>query len=228
MFVGRSFLSRMGLCTLRRSPGPALFGRQSGLSLLEMLFALALISLMSLILTQSSIRHLATVDRVAQAVTDVTLNEVRLNSISQVLRRSVGAWPEQEALHFVGRADRLSGLTDQPLSGQRGGVVPFQAAFVPDGVDLALVLSVDGTSLTLLRSLTEARFDYRAETGQWFEAWPPERNPGNGFFNDGLFYATPPLPNSIRLRFVKGGRMQVLVIPIDRLGGLPNRPQDIL
>ena len=176
---------------------------EEGFSLFEVLIALAIMSVVSLALFQST-TQLLSVSEKSVSVTGNTLDDFVLNETFQSLVVGiVPAWPEDEENIFRGDEAGFSGLVAGSTLLQQGGVKPFSAnvsvqnalgnqSFIDFQFDGAPLISqpVEGVSY---------EFSYLGWDQKWYNFWPPEEIPSTGFEGDNLFLEMPQLPEAIRL-----------------------------
>jgi len=178
---------------------------ERGFSLLETLFALAIMSIASLALFQSTSSMLSLSDRAVRAGERTVNKSLDRLAISGVIDSMIPHWPHQPETAFEGQARALRGLSSAPLStGQSGG---------PELVTLALQTANNGQdALTYSGANSDevwevmtglprgARFEYMGIDQEWYAIWPPENTPVRGYFDDGKLMRTPALPEAVRLR----------------------------
>jgi len=200
--------------------------RRSGFTLLEVIVTLALLSLVSLLLFDASITQWSNMRRISHAferANSLTLRELVFRDTVSAL---IPAWPDTDEPVFEGDGQGFAGMTAQPLAA-RARDLGFLEVSLEDGeAGRRLVLRQRESESVLLEDVGSARFAYRALDGSWYETWPPEENPGSGFFNDGQFFDTPQLPETIRLTFRRNGERGVWMVPIARAPHLPFRVRD--
>lgn len=177
--------------------------KEAGFSLFEVLIALAIMSVISLALFQST-TQLLSVSEKSVNVTGKTIDVFVLNETFQSLVIGiVPAWDEDEDNIFKGNEDQFSGLVAGSALLQQGGVKRFSAnvsslnnsqnkSFIDFEFDGAPLLSqtVEGMAY---------QFSYLGWDQKWYNFWPPEEIPSTGFEGDNLFLEMPQLPEAIRL-----------------------------
>ncbi len=189
---------------------------QSGFTLLETLIALAIMSLASLALFQSTGTLLRVTDGAVSAG-ERTLEEAIAR---KTFRRSIAgltpAWPEQADAFFKGDANQFSGLSTGLPSEQDEVLMAFSFVLVgggSDGVDLQITTPTNMWTLKNFH-VDRASFSYLGEDHHWYEIWPPAEIPAPGFFDDENFMTMAQLPLAIRLRGQVGEVLIDWIAPI--------------
>lgn len=202
-------------------------GGEAGFTLLETIVTLALISLISLILFQSVTTYWSNMQRVSAAFDRANSMALREAIFRNLVGEMVPGWPETPSQVFRADEDSFSGLTNRPFDTRHPRLLPL-AVSLERGTGISrLIVRTGESAVVMIEGLEAARIDYRGMDGLWRSSWPPEANPGNGFFNDGDFFATPQLPESIRLEFVRGGKAHSWIVTLENAKTLPFRVQDM-
>lgn len=155
-------------------------GAARGLTLLEMLVVLVLVSLLGTVLIQGAgffLGKYATVKRIHRDASLATLRQQWFVSTVQAMVPSRLA-----ARRFAGDASSFEGVTMQPLVAEPG--VPVRARWSIGGDASSVVYAEEGrASWTVLASDGEEglAFQYADSAGQWHDHWPvvvdPSRPP---------------------------------------------------
>ena len=179
---------------------------ERGFSLLEMLMALAIMSFASLILFQS-VGTMLRLSEKAVAAADRTLEDIASRkSLSYLVDGIVAAWPESEAEIFKGTTDAFSGLTAASPVLLKPKIESFNLYTnkkQSGGVNL-IYTSNDQDVILYESPTTNVAFAYMGPDLKWHETWPPDEISKSEFFEtDREFLATPPLPISIKISFLK-------------------------
>ncbi|TCP32956.1 prepilin-type N-terminal cleavage/methylation domain-containing protein [Rhodothalassium salexigens DSM 2132] len=198
-----------------------------GFSLIEVIVTLAIVSLVSTILFQSVTTHWGNMQRIDAAFDRAREGGVRAQVFRQVVVHLLPAWPEQEEARFRGGPSGFSGLTGQAASASEAALTPFSIEAVAGRGVGPLRLRLVDRDVVLADPVRDVRVEYLALNGRWLDRWPPEENPGNGFFSDGQYFDTPPLPEAIRIRFVDARGPQAWIATVGTSTGLPFRIQDV-
>ena len=182
-------------------------GNVAGFTLLETLISLAILSVVSLALFQSTSMLLRITDRAVQA------GERALESsiARKTFRSSIGGltlgWSEHKEDIFIGNERSLSGLSrDVPaLFAQRLQRVSFH--LIPTDTDTITLEVRMEDSVWSLHEFTaqRAKFSYLGTDQKWYEAWPPQQTPSTGFFDDAAYLQIPQLPLAVRISGVNRG-----------------------
>ena len=150
----------------------AVFGAAQGLTLLEMLVVLVLVSLLGTLLIQGVgffLGQYATVKRVHRDLSLTALHRHWFVSTAQAMVSS-----RAEAMRFVGDASSFEGVTLQSLAGEPGMPVRVRWSVGGDGESKVVayaegggapwtVLALDGETLA---------FQYADSAGRWRDHWP--------------------------------------------------------
>lgn len=172
-----------------------------GFSLLETMIALAILSMTSLALFQST----STLLRVSDKATEVGLERAEdfmaRTSFYQVVAGLVQGWPHQENTMFRGDKSQFSGLSDQAILSNQA-LQSFEMSILPiDNLGSTNLLLQTEQGQVLIKSfdVSDMEFRYLGIDQTWYEAWPPPKVPSTGFFNDIIFMSMPDLPSAIKI-----------------------------
>jgi len=198
--------------------------RDRGFSLLEVLVALVLISVTTLLISRVVIDQFALSQRI-ESVNHITLDTW---SHRQTFADSVGAivpdWSDSEPNNsFYGAPDKFGGVTTQPQFALFDRLVPFSFALQ----DNQLIYQEAETQIVLENLPEEATFSYLADDQAWYERWPPEVRTDPGPYDDSEFYEQPQLPVAIRLQCKTDGCVDWVRV-LDWQGSTMIRRQDVL
>ena len=146
--------------------------RAFGLTLIEMLVVLVLVSLLGALLVQGAgffLGKYATVKRVHRDASLATLRQHWFISTVQAMVPS-----RVETRRFAGDTASFEGVTLQALAAEPGLPVRAGWSIEADGAAEAVVYSQeDGVSWTVLASEREGlAFQYADAAGEWHEHWP--------------------------------------------------------
>lgn len=180
---------------------------EDGFTLLEVLVALALVSLVTIAIFQSFMSMTRLSDR-AQRTTEATFNE----HIDRVLLERVveGLFAERATKgrnNFKGTADQFSGMSNGLiLPEQRNRGLLFVKVSIIDG---AVVLMGADQELTFSSKVKARSFSYLGTDRAWHADWPPESaltfGPADKVKNLDHQLVSPPLiPLAVRINFVDG------------------------
>lgn len=199
-------------------------GPECGLTLLELLISLAMLSIVTILLAQSVTTQWRIVSRVSSNIETIQTEDLRQSLFTDFTSRLQPQWPDQSEHRFQGRADGYSGLTIG--TGVRPGLTPIRAALTGDPGRRRLSMTIGDAPLALLQDLGDAAFSYRGLDGRWYPVWPPAETPGNGVDRPPYAYLTPQLPNAVRLTFTDQQTERAWVALLGSDPALPPRPQD--
>ena len=205
---------------------------EAGFSLLEMLFALAIMSLASLALFQSTSAMLSLSGRAVEAGERTLNSQLDRRVLDTLIQGLLPAWPEDAQGSFIGTQEGFSGQsTGAPQNGAARPAV-FTLTLEPhDGGEMALVYQKQGEGRSdtraepwvLLSGLPDgSRWAYMGVDHEFYDLWPPKDQPQRGYFNDDLLLTTPPLPEAIKLVSEQG--MVLWTGAVGRAKTLPGRP----
>ncbi|PHR53888.1 MAG: hypothetical protein COA47_16415 [Robiginitomaculum sp.] len=174
---------------------------EAGFSLLETLIALAILSLVTLAMFQSTSSLLRITDR-AMVAGDRTLESAIAR---KAFRTSVGslipAWDEQTIWKFKGGPDEFSGLSAAVPSALDHLLQPVTVSLAENSPgEISLVVTAEGQSWDVEKfRATRASFTYLGMDRTWYDIWPPREIPKPGFYDDEKYMDMPLLPLAIRL-----------------------------
>lgn len=206
--------------------------QEHGFSLLEMLFALAILSIASLALFQSSSALLQLSNRAVSAgerTLSSALDRQLLNNITDGI---LPTWANIEVGEFKGSAHIFRGqTTGAPQNGMTRPVL-FSLQLEPNkngNMQLVYQRTVDPDAnvkvtkpWVLMKSLPKkSHWLYMGVDHKFYEKWPPKALPSRGFFNDDLLLTIPELPEAIKLVDEEGVMLWTGVI--QRAKNLPAR-----
>lgn len=200
---------------------------ESGFTLLETLISLAILSVVSLALFQSTSSLLRITDRAVNAGERALETAVS----RKTFRASVGGlqpgWVEEPLNVFNGDALGFSGISTGAPAFASVSLQPFSFALVLQTQGrIALEVNSDGKVWNLQSfSADQASFSYLGVDQTWYEVWPPENTPAPGFFNDKLFMKPPQLPLAIRLHGIDQNHQFDWVAAIAGAHVLPHRDE---
>ncbi|WOR15372.1 prepilin-type N-terminal cleavage/methylation domain-containing protein [Hyphomonas sp. FCG-A18] len=177
----------------------------AGFSILEMLVALAILSLTSLILFQTVLSQAALTSRIENASLRSGQELIRRSSFKTVVSGLVPTWPEEEAdIEFAASPELLRGMSTSNLTGGVSGL--HRVTFRLEGNPSRLIYSGPEGEIELQTFSELATFSYLGLDNNWYGTWPPDTAPDFGPFDDSGHpqYEIPPLPVAVRIRTVTG------------------------
>lgn len=180
----------------------------SGFSLVEVLVALALISVTSLLLFSAVSNQYELTRRIDQTSQEAVERRVRSLAFDDITHRIVPGWKEERV--FTGEPAHMSGLTTSSQISFQEGLKPFALDLVDD--DKTLQYSEGGTSAILATFDGPATFSYLGSDRVWYDQWPPDGRPDAGEFDDSDHYPVPQLPLAIRIRSRSGAMLDMVGI----------------
>ena len=199
-----------------------------GVSLLELIVALAIISLASLALFQSMSVWMRMSASTADAAETAITNAIALERFQILVRGMSVAWPEEETAIFQGSASSFSGLTSSPLHFADPGLEQVNLTIANRNGGSALIYEAGREVWTLVSTEPGTRlgFEYLGADGQWRQSWPPRELPLIFPQDDPSLFQMPQLPRAIKL-YTEGQQQTVWIADIGSDPILPLRPQDV-
>lgn len=213
---------------------------EAGFSLLETLFALAIMSIASLALFQSTSAMLQVSDRAVRTGERTLNSELDRIVTSNIVEGIMTPWPEHTDSAFTGSAREFSGLsTGTPQAGaarparftltlerqNSGSVLIYRAVNevrIARAPRAGSVEPAAAESWVLMHSLPEAaRFEYMGIDQKFYNIWPPLETPSRGYFNDDILMKGEALPEAIRL--ITAQEQTLWTAPLDQAARLPPR-----
>lgn len=202
--------------------------RDAGFSLLETLFALAIMSLASVALFQSTSSMLRLSDRAVKAGERTINSALDRLAVKRLLGAIMPSWPNSDEVVFTGDGRKLTALSGAPLSVAPTGPHPIFLTLSDNGNGTqSLLYSTPRDNpeaqdvWPLMEGLSAStRFEYMGVDQNWYRDWPPSTKPNRGFFSDAELLPAKALPEAVRLR-----DQDVIIIsaPISQTSVLPPR-----
>ena len=204
-------------------------GNSRGASLLELIVALAIISLASLALFQSMGAWMRISATTANAAETAITNALALERFQILVRGLSIAWPEEESSMFMGTPSNFSGLTTSPLHFADPGLEKVTLSIASQNGTPALMYQAGREVWTLAstRPGTSLVFEYLGADGNWRANWPPKTLPLIFAQDDPSFFQIPQLPKAIKLT-AQGEAQTIWIAEIGNDALLPSRPQDVI
>ncbi len=171
-----------------------------GFSLLETLLALAIMSVASLALFQSTSTLLHLSERTVNAALEAQELAVVQKSYGALIGGMVLHWPDDDKSAFVGQPGQFSGVTRTPFHTLNIGLSAFTLSLQSDGRKTWLVYQSGDIEWVLQEfAAADGQFSYLGADNAWRSSWPPKETPEPGDFGDAQFYDPPTFPLAIRL-----------------------------
>ncbi|MFL2770092.1 MAG: type II secretion system protein J [Rhodospirillaceae bacterium] len=149
-----------------------------GFTLLEVVVVLMISGLISVILMQGLSLVLESRLRVAGAIDNLSRTGIQASIMTSPLRGLLPDYADGPDV-FFGDKQRIRGLTLTPLQGTAGAPTGFGMILDYNVVDNDTVLTYYERGydpLVIARwEGNQGAFSYRGRTGDWAEAWPPDR-----------------------------------------------------
>ncbi|MEL6665103.1 MAG: glycosyltransferase [Pseudomonadota bacterium] len=147
---------------------------EAGFSLIEILVALAIASLISMLIFGSLQQQYRLIDRVQNASADTLDFHARSRLLSNVIANTVPAWPESEEDMFAGDAAAISGMTGEAIFGDQLSLQPYSVTLVEVAEIRIVTLQTNEGVWELGELPRDAELQYYGHDGQWYPQWPPE------------------------------------------------------
>ena len=154
-----------------KGPGRRRAGNARGLTLLEMLAVLVLVSLLGVLLIQGTGFFLGKYSTVKRIHRETSLAALRQHWFVSTLQAMLPS--DLDARRFMGESASFEGVTLQSLAAEPG--LPVRVRWSIDGAGASQVLYSEegGAPWTVLASNDEAlAFEYADSAGQWHDHWP--------------------------------------------------------
>ncbi|GAB5455972.1 MAG: hypothetical protein Hens2KO_22010 [Henriciella sp.] len=184
----------------RRSPVALARSPEAGFSLIEVLVALAIASLVSMLILGSLSQQYQLIDRVQNASVEALDLKARTRLLSNVISNTVQAWPESENEQFLGSSDEVSGVSGETIFGSQPSLRPYSVTLVPfdQGRTIRLLTPEGDWELGTIPS--DAKFEYYGHDGVWYGAWPADIPPARTLAEMEAEASRGQLPALIRIR----------------------------
>ncbi len=197
--------------------------RSEGFSLLEVLVALAIMSVASLGLFQS-LSSMLEVSSKSVRYTEGTLNNAIIDrSLSQLVRGLVTEWPDGPDSPFKGRETEFEGLSTRAIEEDNFGVMSFTLQLRENqqaGRDLVYLSA--NQEIYLARNLPDSsHFLYRYVDGRWSDVWPLPPSRDESELEELLPFETKAMPVAIALK--SSNAALEWIYRVDKYRYLPDR-----
>jgi len=196
--------------------------KDSGFSLLETMVALAILSIASLALFQSTGSMLRMSDRTVKVGESIIDRALTRRHLEALVNQLVPSWEHGEEPAFMGDEEQFSGISRMAFNADQVGFSHFLIRLEPDSnsqLTLSLQLDDDVSSLQFGVS-NGARFNYLTPTNKWIAIWPPNIQEEKFGEKDFLAQYNLKLPEAIRL--IDSNRDIIWVIPVPDAQNVPD------
>lgn len=189
---------------------PFEYKTEDGFTLLETLIALAILSIVSLALFQSTSTLLSVSDRAIKSgdrTLDGALNRL---AFARLIDGILPHWDGQEETGFRGNGTEISGVSTENLNIDKAGLSPFsiqitQTGQAPSLNVSSLIYSTDTVSWPLDIDLPDtARFYYLGRDQKWYGEWPTDEMPKAAFAIEKTYSDPQRIPLAISIQAPKG------------------------
>jgi len=221
-------MNKMHRHTKQSQTDPSLY--QHGFSLIEMIVALAIMSIVMSVLFQSVYGWVRLSDRINNASQNSVAGTVKIKQFQYGVSGLIATWPENEDEVFTGTSIYFRGLSRFSLDGAtpRLRKIEYRLEVIDEAITLLFQSPENQWPLASFPDVTinsnpAATFSYLGADGQWQEQWPPAENPVPGPFIDATQFPIPQLPLAIRMRAGK----EVWIASLPSTPQLPLRAKDV-
>lgn len=173
----------------------------AGFSLLEVLVALAIMSLTTLALFQSFNQLNAVSDRVVRSTTNSLDSFVEREVFDDVVSGLIAGWEDEGSTDFRGHETAFTSLAALTMASEFAQLSQVTVQ-LDRGRDQTPVIRYLIGEQTLTYPIPEAlspRLTYLGWDQNWYSDWPLEQAPSTGFFDDAIYAVRPQLPMAIRV-----------------------------
>lgn len=199
-------------------------GNDAGFSLIETLFALAIMSLASLALFQSTSSILGLSDRAVKAAERTVNSGLDRLAVHNIIAGFLPSWPTEQDGIFDGKTRTLSGITTGGISQGAVQIERVTLSFVPlsNGKNVLMYNSAQSSGgWIIMDNLAEnMQFEYMGVDTNWYAIWPPKTLPKRGYFDEDLLLNAPSLPQAVRAR---SGNNVIWIARVSRAATPPDR-----
>lgn len=201
---------------------------EAGFSLIEILVALAIASLISMLIFGSLQQQYRLIDRVQNASSATLDFYARSRLLSNVIANTIPAWPESEEDKFEGDAAKLIGMTGETIFGDQLSLQPYSVTLVEVGDMRIVTLQTDDGVWELGGISRDAKFEYYGHDGEWYPTWPPDRPAPRSIEEIEKQAATGNLPALIRIFSETEALSESWVFAVYSTDGLGLRSRDFV
>lgn len=173
---------------------------EAGFSLIEVLVALAIASLVSMLILGSLRQQYQLIDRVQNASVEALDLKARTRLLSNVITNTVQAWPEAEDEQFLGSSDEISGVSGETIFGVQPSLRPYSVTLAPFDQGRTIRLLTPEGDWELGTVPLDAKFEYYGHDGVWYGAWPADIPPARTLAEMEAEASRGELPALIRIR----------------------------
>lgn len=191
------------------------------MSLLEVLIALAISSVLILVTMQGAVYWVSMAERVSASSDRLQEAVAYRTRLEQVVGFSVSGWWNRPEDRFAGERNALAGLTARPLLQIEPGLRRFSLRFegAESGPLTDLVYDDGHGRLILARGLgPESAFAFLGRDAVWHEAWPLQDPEVFGYDNDAADRPAFSLPLAVRVCLDGAIRLECHIISVQRAG----------
>lgn len=147
--------------------------RQSaGFSLLEVLVALAITSIISALIFSSLTTQVTQADVIRRSTQDAFESVTSRRLAELVVARTIPAWADEPEAQFSGSREEFAGSAAVDLFGRSEGLQKYRLSLRPEGAYSWLDVEVGDKSWSTLRFPVGAKFRYLGPSGTWRDSWP--------------------------------------------------------
>ena len=194
---------------------------QAGLTLVELLVALAVSAIALLALFQSVAGWLTVTETSNRAVLRATSQAVFIEQFDALVGGIAPGWPEENDGVFRGDANGFQALTKNALHTDNLGLWPVSLRITANGTNAYIAYGAPDTSWALQAlDTSNARFFYLGPDGVWYNRWPLQeastRAATADQFSSSRDFFEKHLPRAIKLEADVRGTRTALIAKINR------------
>jgi prepilin-type N-terminal cleavage/methylation domain-containing protein len=185
--------------------------KEYGFSLLETLIALAILSLTSLILFQSTSSMLSVSEKASTASERLIESVIARKTFQNIINGLTPGWQNEESTVFRGTPNEFSGLTTSFPAIIDHRLVRFNVTLsqASNAKNTLIIKSTETDEIILEEFSAElASFEYMGDDQHFYPIWPPQELQEQGFAVDAEFREIPSLPKLIRLKVLTSSSEQ--------------------
>lgn len=172
----------------------------AGFTLLETLIALAILSIASLALMQSTISTLRSSERAIEIAELSVERNIQRQSFRQLLHGMVMDWSRDDEARFQGAELGMNALSSALTEDRDDKVRPISILIRNDRGGASILVVENQSERPIARfERANARFKYLGKDRALYDMWPPENIPSSGIRSDDIASDMPEWPLAVIL-----------------------------